>query len=160
MRTSFLVSMAGKELSKSSRSLFTGPPDCWAGADVKSSSPPNRSSSPSWTVAVLGLLSFALKSSASSPRSARSRARKSPCPDVGRTSVSPAGIIRIEGNLDYLQGAVAESRVSPESMSSIEGNRSAMLGCQRTRVQNDGELASAFLTGEMQNTVFASFRKR
>jgi hypothetical protein len=89
--TSFLVSMAGKELSKSSRSSTAAPPEGCAGADVKSASPPNRSSSPSSTVAE-GLLSVALKRSASSPSRARSRSRKSPWPLVsGRMSVSPAG---------------------------------------------------------------------
>lgn len=75
--TSFDVSIAGKLLSKSPMSLW----DCAGCASWKS--PPRRSSS-SWTVALLSAAE--LNWSASSPRMARSRERKSEGSDDSRAS--------------------------------------------------------------------------
>lgn len=82
--------MAGNELSKSSKSPWP-PLDVLGAPDVKSPSPPSKSSSsPSATVAAL-VLSPAANRSASSPKAARSRSRKLPgaAEESGRTSLSP-----------------------------------------------------------------------
>ena len=125
--TSLLVSMAGKELSKP---LMSSPP---AGAWLKP--PPKRSSSPSSTVAVR---SFSEANwSASSPRSARSRERKSSVLSASptrskfvaspRASVWPGGYV-------FSTGCGAASgvqwRSSPASISSSEGKRSAIVHVQ------------------------------
>lgn len=122
--TSFLVSISGKELSKALRSSCA-PLDGCAGADMKSPSPPPRkSSSPSSTVAALGR-SLAAKRSASSPRRARSRSRKLPCAaESGRTSVSPGRIL----DPKFHGKKVRRGLNAPASMSSMDGNRSAMAG--------------------------------
>ena len=69
--TSFLVSMAGKELSKPSNSSASAE-GCW----ISEKSPPSRSLSPSSTVALC--CSPDEKRSASSPSTARSRSKKLP----------------------------------------------------------------------------------
>jgi len=117
--TAFWVSMAGKELSKpSSSSVSTS---VRAGAPEKS--PPSRSSSPSSTLAVW--VSLDAKRSASSPKAARSRSRKFPPSPalLGRASFWPErkSEFRFQQILDVLD--------KPASMSSSEGNRSAMLWC-------------------------------
>lgn len=75
--TSFLVSTAGKDDSKSSNS-FMWFPWCCVGAEK---SPPSRSSSPSSIVACFVSLPDE-KNSASSPSAAFSRSRKFPEPAV------------------------------------------------------------------------------
>jgi hypothetical protein len=122
MLTLFVVSIAGKELSKPS--ISCPPTLAWL------KSPPSRSSSSS-TVASLSFSE--VNWSASSPRSARSRERKSSASfesptrskllDWPRASVWP-------GHVQHHCGAGSEVQQLhlPASISSNEGNRSAMLG--------------------------------
>lgn len=118
MLTSFWVLTAGNELSKSSSSSAVV--EVWG---APKSSPPKRSlSSPSSIVACFG--SLVVKNSASSPSICLSRERKSPCgASPEPTFVSPA----IHQFLYmFLQGG----SFSPASISSIEGNLSAILNCE------------------------------
>ena len=96
--TSFLVSMAGNELSKpsnSSASACAPAEGCW----MSEKSPPNRSLSSSSTVATCSLPDA--KRSASSPNAARSRSKKLPpaVPSLGR---APESRSSIEGNLSAI----------------------------------------------------------
>jgi hypothetical protein len=120
--TSLVVSMAGKELSKP---LISWPPTlAWL------KSPPSRSSSPSSTVAAR---SFSEANwSASSPRRARSRSRKLlaslSSPAMSKSAASPRASV---WPARFSIGCGAASGVqwlsSPASISSNEGNRSAIV---------------------------------
>jgi hypothetical protein len=120
--TSLVVSMAGKELSKP---LISWPPTlAWL------KSPPSRSSSPSSTVAAR---SFSEANwSASSPRRARSRSRKLlaslESPPISKSAASPRASVwpaRVSMGCGAASGVQWLS--SPASISSNEGNRSAIV---------------------------------
>jgi hypothetical protein len=126
--TSFEVSIAGKELSK--------PSICWPPTLAWLKSPPSRSSSPSSTVASL---SFSEANwSASSPRRARSRERKSSVsfesPTRSKSVDGPRACVW-PGNVQYALRSCFGGPIAglPASISSREGNRSAILNMRCVR---------------------------
>jgi len=118
--TSFWVSMAGKLLSKSPMS----PPEDAIGAPA-SPPPPSKSSSPSSTVAALS--PDVLNWFASSPRAARSRARKSDgsveSSNAAKSLSALTSVCPVHASVKQLTHA---SVVVPWSISSSDGNLSAM----------------------------------
>lgn len=118
--TSFWVSMAGKLLSKSPMS----PPEDVTGA-AASPPPPSRSSSPSATVAALS--PAVLNWFASSPRAARSRARKSDGSVESSNALKSSSVLTsvcpVRGSVKQL---VHATPFVPWSISSSDGNLSAM----------------------------------